>query len=298
MMASAISDWIRSRPRVYSWRAPEEIQSDCYRAVSDLDSVKAYFRGHSHAPATGLLEGDAVDGECYVCGGQREFRVTATPGGGDINWRETLVCQSCGLMNRWRNCIHLFEALLRPTESDRIYITEQVTPLYEALALRYPSLTGSEYSTDLPMGEVSRLGAQDVRIEDVTSLSFPERHFEVVLSFDVLEHVPDFPAALKEFFRVLKAGGQLLLTVPFNFGADNRVRARLDGNGEVEHLMPPQYHGDPLSAEGVLCFQDFGVELVKNMHTAGFQDAFMVCSHSRRWVYPGPHIAFVGRKRA
>jgi SAM-dependent methyltransferase len=39
--------------------------------------------------------------------------------------------------------------------------------------------------------------------------------FDVVLSTQVLEHVPDPLAALGEFRRVLRSGGSLIATVPF-----------------------------------------------------------------------------------
>ena len=50
-----------------------------------------------------------------------------------------------------------------------------------------------------------------VRNEDVTQLTFSDNYFDTVLCFDVLEHVPDYRAALKEFYRALKPGGKVYI---------------------------------------------------------------------------------------
>lgn len=46
------------------------------------------------------------------------------------------------------------------------------------------------------------------------SLPFPDESFDVALSTQVLEHVPEPERALREAVRVLKKGGRLILTVP------------------------------------------------------------------------------------
>lgn len=114
----------------------------------------------------------------------------------------------------------------------------------------------------------------------------------------MLEHVPDYKSALREFFRVLAPGGQALISVPFTFADATVTRAQLDSEGNTEHLMEPSYHGDPLSNDGVLCYYEFGMDMLQDIHEAGFQDAFLVCYISHKWAYYGQHAVFVGRKRS
>jgi SAM-dependent methyltransferase len=45
-------------------------------------------------------------------------------------------------------------------------------------------------------------------------LPFPDRSFDVVVSFDVFEHIPDSDAHLREVVRVLAPGGRYLLQTP------------------------------------------------------------------------------------
>lgn len=73
---------------------------------------------------------------------------------------------------------------------------------------------------------------------DSTALPFPENSFDVVLSFGLLDHLPDMPVALAEIRRVLRPGGF--------FYASAGGRSHLQ---ELECLVRPflpdvQYGGD------------------------------------------------------
>ena len=59
-------------------------------------------------------------------------------------------------------------------------------------------------------------GDRDVPVEqaDASALPFASASFDLVAALDCLEHVEDDGAALREFLRVLRPGGTLLLTVP------------------------------------------------------------------------------------
>jgi len=49
---------------------------------------------------------------------------------------------------------------------------------------------------------------------DVCALPFDDASFDLVLATDIIEHVDDDGAALREIRRVLKPGGRVLITVP------------------------------------------------------------------------------------
>jgi len=230
-----------------------------------------------------------VRGYCWLEGAQVELEVdylySADTTPRQPNWRERLVCPRCRLNNRQRATMHLAGELgLR--KDARVYVTERVTPLYSALSARYANLVGSEF-----LGDDARPGSTNlrgVRHEDLTRLSFREASFDAVLTFDVLEHVPDFRRAIAECFRVLAPGGALLLSVPFlDHEQHTRIRAERDGNGALVHRHPPQYHGDPVTGQGVLCFQEFGWDLLDLLREAGFEEACAIGYRSVEYGYLG-----------
>jgi len=234
----------------------------------------------------GSLEESVLAGHCWVCSRKQAFLYDRKYSDGvHVNWRERLVCPRCGLNNRLRLVAQLIGCVASKGAS--IYLTEQVTPLAGYLTRRYRKLARSEYLGDgLAPGIVNSRG---IRHEDVTALSFGDRSFDHILSFDVLEHVPDYRAALAEFGRVLKDDGSLILSAPFGLLLEkNVVRARIAPDGEVEHLLPPEYHGDPVDPQGgILCYYHFGWELLDDLKAAGFREARVDAYWSREYGHIG-----------
>lgn len=206
------------------------------------------------------------------------------------NWRETLACRGCGLINRLRASLEMFRTQMSCGPGGAIYLTERVTPLFTWLERNYPEVRGSEFfGADRRPGELCRIGDMAVAHEDVTRLSMDDGSIAHLLSFDVLEHVPDYQAAVAEFHRVLKPAGTLLLSVPFDLNSAFTLRrASIKPDGSIEHHEPPEYHGDPLnSGAGVLCFYHFGWDLLEHMRAIGFSEV-------RLRMYWNPARAYLG----
>jgi len=213
----------------------------------------------------------------------------------NVNWRERLVCPKSHFNNRTRFSIHLADTHLNLFSDSNIYIMEKVTPLYEYFSSSYKNTIGSEYlGTQIPLGSVNEIG---IRNEDATCLTFQSETFDAILSFDVLEHIPDFFSAFRECYRVLKKNGHLMLSVPFNVKSErNLIRAINDKNGNTTHILPPEYHGDPIGSGGILCYQHFGWEIVENLKKAGFEDAYAVIGWAEEFGYFTPQIQFFAVK--
>lgn len=52
-------------------------------------------------------------------------------------------------------------------------------------------------------------------VSDITSIPIPDCSFDVVMCTEVFEHLPEPLLALKEFSRIIKKDGHLIITAPF-----------------------------------------------------------------------------------
>jgi SAM-dependent methyltransferase len=185
-----------------------------------------------------------------------------------------------------RAALNVLHTYAPPKSNSHIYITERLTKTYEWLATRYPMLQGSEY-----FGPSYSPGStvDGIRHEDVMNLSFDDDSFDRVLSFDVLEHVPDPDSAFSELFRVLKPGGTLIFSVPFSSDSPTDiVRASIEGDGSITHHMPAEYHGNPVDPEGgALCFRYFGWEMLDMLRNIGFSNVRCLAYWSEEQGYLG-----------
>ena len=84
--------------------------------------------------------------------------------------------------------------------------------------LNYVSQDFGEYdgqgdSAGLQMGGFD-YGKLDI-VSDITSIPEPDSSFDAIMCIEVLEHLPDPVQAIKEFSRLIKPKGHLILTAPF-----------------------------------------------------------------------------------
>lgn len=188
----------------------------------------------------------------------------------------------------------LDEVLTFLTDAGRpldVYAPEGLTPLAAALSHRLPvTFTGSEY---LPTVEAKALNP-GVRHEDVTALSFSDGTFDLYVTCEVLEHVPDVPAKLREARRILRPGGCMIGTFPFYYGQEtSMVKAELQ-DGKLVHLQEPEYHGNPADPEkGSLVFTIPGWEILDWTRQAGFSRCYFVGRASRRFGIRAAEMAAV-----
>lgn len=148
-----------------------------------------------------------------------------------------------------------------------MYNTEASGPLHDVLRDQ-PNYLCSEF---IGPEHASGTIVDGVRHEDLQALSYGDESIDIAVSSDVFEHVPDPYRAHEEVYRVLRAGGRHIFTVPFHGnGFFDETRARLV-DGAIEHLAPPIYHADPVRPdEGVLVYNIFALEMLLRLRKIGF----------------------------
>lgn len=123
----------------------------------------------------------------------------------------------------------------------------------------------SDYRADAQPGST----VDAVRCEDLTRLTYPDESFDLVLTSESLEHVPDLDAALREIRRVLAPGGWHIFTVPLLPGVPKTfARAIVHADGRREDLATPISH--PGGDWGYPVFTEFGADLPQILRAAGF----------------------------
>jgi SAM-dependent methyltransferase len=147
----------------------------------------------------------------------------------------------------------------------RVAEINRIDGLHDVLGA-LPSLAASDFRP----GDTPGLVSDGCRNEDLTSLTYPDASFDLVLTSETLEHVPDLAAGLAEIRRVLVQGGRHLFTVPRLPGvAETFARATVDDRGGVVPHATPICH--PGGDVGYPVFTEFGEDCLDLFRRAGFE---------------------------
>ena len=246
--------------------APDLCQAIATAGMTVLD--RQFSKERARAVLLDLLGDDT----CPVCGARPRF-----PGSRGTSWREQTSCTACGALNR---TAALAEILLRPFREQRVVSLRAARRVFAKLhvhefgfvgpvqaSLAGEDFTVSDFFPGVAPGETAPNG---VRCEDLQALTFADASFDLAISQDVMEHVPDMERAWREIYRVLRPGGRHVFTIPYSADRPVTIRRAELVDGVVHHILPPEYHGDPIRQEGALAFWDYGADLSALLRQVGF----------------------------
>ncbi len=276
------------------------------------------FHGWWNLSAVGGALARGRVGRCVVCGDWALFRRepraipqrlvdlwALTPAETEaLIAKETLGCSRCGAKLRARRIalavLEQFPGAGNPASlrgwlttpaAQGLAIAELngIDGLHEQLAALHPGLAYAEYRDGVPAGAV----VDGTRCESLGGLTYPDAAFDLVLTSETLEHVPDLDRALAEIARVLRPGGLHIFTVPLRRRLARSYRRARPRDGDEPRLLTESV-SHPGGDWGYFVFNELGLDFPARVEAAGFEV-------TQRPESPGPDepcIVFVTRKRA
>lgn len=143
--------------------------------------------------------------QCNICGWQGNKFCDFYTGFNHVY--KNAVCPSCYSHPRHRAYYVYLEQVLAKFNSD-------IKLLHFS-----PEMSITKFLTSHPKVDYLSVDidpAKAMRKEDITSLSFKDASFDIIICMHVFEHINDDKKAMQEVFRVLKPGGYALLDVPID----------------------------------------------------------------------------------
>lgn len=204
------------------------------------------------------MDPDRWPGYCPICESEVVFESHGP-------WhRDQLVCGGCGSIPRQRALI-LVLGIVRPDwRQASLWELAPAGPASDMLRRECTRYVGSHYRPDTPPGTV----VDGFRCEDVERPSFADGSLDLVVSSDVFEHVIDIEVALAQIARVLVPDGLHVWTTPRYQDRERSASRVTRTTTGLDHLVPPEYHLDPVDAGGALVTFDWGLDLAERVEAA------------------------------
>ncbi|MET0591410.1 MAG: class I SAM-dependent methyltransferase [Polyangiaceae bacterium] len=226
----------------------------------------------------------SLPGFCVVCNRMSAFATDRMFSSVDVAgrvhpaWRERQVCR-CGFNCRQRSSYHVLTHLPGLTRQSDLYCTERGA-LFAHVRSAFPRAVNVEAVRGAP--------AEGQGASARARIGFADASLDCIFAPDLLEHVPDVRATLREMARCLRPFGWLLLTPNLHFDrAASVVRATEDDKGAVTHLLPAVHRPDSVDGRPLLAYHDIGWDLLATLRECGFQSAEIV-------AFTAPHYGYVG----
>jgi SAM-dependent methyltransferase len=200
------------------------------------------------------------EGHCSTCNQNVSFVAK------DLWLRDHFLCVKCGSIPRERALMQVIEQFY-PNWRD--LIIHETSPGNRGASVRMANecktYIPSQFFPDQKLGGIYN----GVRCENLEALTFGDESIDLHISQDVMEHIFHPAKAFGEIARTLKPGGAHVFTVPLvNKMKASKLRVKMSGNGSIEHIQQPVYHGNPIDSKGSLVIMDWGYDIVKYIFDA------------------------------
>lgn len=209
-----------------------------------------------------------------------------------FNKRESMNCSNCFNSLRSRQLARALVDIYGEESLSTLVRTES----FKKLRIAEINMAGGihDFLSGLPNLHYSefRPKNKETKHEDLSKLSYESSYFDLVITSETLEHVPDPVLAFKEIKRVLKKGGLHIFTIPALIDRKTVTRANIQNN-IINNILPPSYHGLDKEKD-YMVFSEFGADVVKVIDSVGFKtNIFYVNPLNKK----RPYFVFVSASR-
>ena len=166
---------------VYKSIVPEKMRND----------VHIYYR---------KLKSLFLKGENFYCPCCERSSSKFLDKGNGLVVRKNAVCPNCGSLERSRLLKLYLENETKIFENNPKILHFAPEESLKNLLKLNPNYVDVDINPNLASIEM-----------DITEITFPNDHFDLIICSHVLGHIPDEKKALKELYRVLKSGGDLFI---------------------------------------------------------------------------------------
>jgi SAM-dependent methyltransferase len=185
--------------------------------------------------------------------------------------RDDYLCDNCGCIPRERALMKVIQECC-PNYKD--LIIHESSPCVRGVSKKLMS-TCKNYMSSHYFPEIKETVYQGHYNIDLQNQYFESEMFDIVVTQDVFEHLPDPEAAIREIERTLKPGGFLFSTIPLvNKWQKTQKWANLV-DGKVSFIYEADYHANPINPEGSAVFWHFGYDIAQ---------IFTTCSNLKTMV--------------
>jgi SAM-dependent methyltransferase len=192
-------------------------------------------------------------GYCHCCDQAVKFIAT------DSWFRDYYVCSECDSIPRERALSWAIDNFFPDWRQVTIHESSPIPRgASEKLRRHCHDYITSQYFPGVESGAEF----QGWRCEDLENLSFADNSIDLHVSQDVMEHILSPDRVFQEIARTLRPGGMHIFTVPLvNKTGASEICAERGEEGEIRHLLEPEYHGNPVSDQGSLVTRRWGYDI-------------------------------------
>lgn len=123
-----------------------------------------------------------------------------------------------------------------------------------------------------------------VQHQNLMATSFADNTFDLVLTCDVFEHIPEPYIAHQEIYRILKPGGRHIFSVPSGLNIQLDLQTALVTPQGIDSIAPAEYHGPELDQN--LVYNIFGLEMLVELRALGYEPI--------AWHIDNPELGIIG----